>query len=116
MNQKSVEKIQAATKFLLWFRYCLPQAFQKAVRPYLAQPYQLALEILDCCSADEPVSVEAIAQKVDVNKNTARQVLSALRDGGLIFTMSTTRGWKSLAVSRQSLQSLQQALERELIP
>ena len=57
MNQKSVEKIQTATKFILWFRHCLPQPFQQVVRPYLAQPYQLALEILDCCSGEEPMTV-----------------------------------------------------------
>ncbi|MDZ4873573.1 MAG: hypothetical protein CLLPBCKN_002969 [Chroococcidiopsis cubana SAG 39.79] len=55
------------------------------MRPYLAQPYQLALEILDCCSGEEPMTVETIAQKVAINKNTARQVLSALREGGLIL-------------------------------
>ncbi len=115
MNQKSVEKIQTATKFILWFRHCLPQPFQQVVRPYLAQPYQLALEILDCCSGEEPMTVETIAQKIAVNKNTARQVLSALREGGLIFTISATRGWKYLQVNQQSLQAIEQALEKELI-
>ncbi|MFH7029638.1 MAG: hypothetical protein ACHBN1_30805 [Heteroscytonema crispum UTEX LB 1556] len=48
MYHKSVEKIKDATNFLIWFRHCLPQCAQIQMRPYLDQPYQLALKVLDC--------------------------------------------------------------------
>ena len=50
-----------------------------------------------------------------INKNTARQVLSALREGGLTFTIGANRGWKCLQVNQQFLQAIEQTLERELI-
>ena len=100
MNQKSLEKIQAATSFLRWFRSCSPDSIQNQVRPYLDQPYQLALRLMDCCNSSEYHSLEEIAAAAKVSKNTARQVLNALRDSGLVAIVSTSKGWHPFEIDR----------------
>ncbi|MEP0914875.1 hypothetical protein NDI45_28655 [Leptolyngbya sp. GB1-A1] len=98
MNPKSLAKIQAATPFLQWFRSCFPNAIQNRIRPYLDQPYQLALKLMDCCDGSEYRSLAEIAVAAGVSKNTACQVLGALRNGGLVSISSTSQGWQPLAV------------------
>jgi hypothetical protein len=61
MNKTSTDKIKSATPFLIWFRQCSPQSLQAQVRPYLDRPYQLALNVLDCCDSPRPLKVEEIA-------------------------------------------------------
>jgi len=96
VNQTSLEKIQAAATFLHYFRRCLPSSIQAIVRPYLDQPYQLALNVLDCCDDPSGCRTEDIAQQLGISKSSVRQVLSALREGGLVFMASTAKGWLAL--------------------
>lgn len=96
MNQKSIEKIQAATPFLIWFRCALSPSVQAMVRPHLDQPYKLALKVLDCCSAQAPRSVDEIAHVAEVSRETARQVLKALQAGGVPFAISPTHHWQPI--------------------
>jgi hypothetical protein len=95
MNKTSTDKIKSAAPFLIWFRRCLPQSLQGKVRPYLDRPYQLALNVLDCCDAAQPLTVREIAQSVGVAQETARQVLQALREGGMPFTVNPIRAWQA---------------------
>lgn len=97
MNAKSLAKIQAATSFLRWF--CM----QNRVRPYLDQPYQLALKLIDCCDGSEYCSMEDLARSKR-EQNTACQALSALRNGGLVVVVNTPGGWKPLEVDRVDQQ------------
>lgn len=106
MNPKSLEKIRAATAFLKWFRSYFPSSIQRRVRPYLDQPYQLALRLLDCCDGSEYRSLEDIALTANVSKTTARQVLNALREGGLIMLTNTAGGSQLLAVDRIEIRSV----------
>lgn len=106
MNQTSLEKIQAASTFLRDFRQCLPAPVQAMVRPYLDQPYQLALNILDCCEEAEGCTSEAIAQRLAISKSSVRQVLSALREGGLVFTVRTAKEWLPLDPGSAGTQPL----------
>lgn len=94
MNKTSTDKIKSAVPFLIWFRRCLPLWLQIKVRPYLDSPYQLALNILDGCDTSQPLKVRVIAQSAGVAQETARQVLQALREGGMPFTVSPTREWQ----------------------
>lgn len=105
MNQTSLAKIQTASTFLRYFRRCVPLPLQAQIRPYLDQPYQLALNILDCCEEMEGCTTEAIAQRLDLSKSSVRQVLSALRDGGLVLLASPAKGWMPLEI-----ESLETAL------
>jgi len=93
VNQTSLEKIQAASTFLRYFRRSVPANTQALIRPYLDQPYQLALNILDCCEDPNCCTPEAIAQRLAISKSSVRQVLSALREGGLVFMAGTSKGW-----------------------
>ena len=92
MNKTSTDKISKATGFLIWFRRCLPQSVQARVRPYLDQPYQLSLNILDCCTPTQPLVVKEIATAAGVTRETARQVLQALKEGGMTFTVNSREG------------------------
>lgn len=96
MNKSSTDKIKSAALFLVWFRRCLPQPLQDKIRPYLDSPYQLALKIIDCCDSAQPLTVKEIAQTVGVAQETARQILQALREGGMPFTVSPTREWQAM--------------------
>lgn len=100
MNSKSLEKIQAATSFLKWFRSYFPESIQNRVRPYLDQPYQLALKIMDCCDGSQYQSLKEIATAAKVSKNTASQVLSALRNGGFVIMVGASGRWESLEVGQ----------------
>jgi biotin operon repressor len=94
VNKVSIDKIKSATPFLIWFRRCLPESQQAQVRPFLDRPYQLALTILDCCEAAEPLPVKDIAQAIGMSPHTVKQVLLALKDGGMTFTVSPTKNWQ----------------------
>lgn len=96
MNKTSTNKIRSAIPFLIWFRCSLPEDSQEQVRPYLERPYQMALKILDCCDSDRPLTVTEVAQLTGVSPDTARQVLLALREGGMPFNASPNRGWQSV--------------------
>lgn len=99
MNKTSINKIRSATPFLIWFRRCLPHSLQMQVRPYLDRPYQLALNILDCCGSTQPLTVREIAQTAGVAQETARQVLQVLKEGGMPFAVSPARGWQAIQES-----------------
>ncbi|MFW6357770.1 MAG: hypothetical protein ACOC0N_00930 [Chroococcales cyanobacterium] len=99
MNKSSVVKIQSAAEFLMWFRCTLPQPIQAMIRPYLDQPYQLALNVLDCCS-ETPQTIAEITEKVKINPETTRQVLKALQNGGVSLTISSTNCWELLEVKK----------------
>ncbi len=94
MNKTSTDKIKSATPFLIWFRRCLPQSLQVQVRPYLDRPYQLALTILDRCDSPQPLLAKEIAQAVGVSPQTVKQVLLALKDGGMTFAVTPTTSWQ----------------------
>lgn len=106
MNRTSTDKIKSATPFLIWFRRCLPQPLQAKVRPYLDRPYQLALTILDCCDSSCPLPVKEIALAVGVAPQTVKQVLLALRDGGMTFAISPTHRWQLSQAERLALDPL----------
>lgn len=94
VNKTSSDKIKSATPFLIWFRRCLPQSLQVQVRPYLDRPYQLALTILDRCDAPQPIPVKDMAQTIGVSPQTVKQVLLALKEGGMTFAVSPTTSWQ----------------------
>ncbi|MBD1848133.1 hypothetical protein H6F89_33230 [Cyanobacteria bacterium FACHB-63] len=77
---------------------------QSRVRPYLDQPYQLALKLMDCCDGSEYRSIEDIALTAKVSKTTARQVLNVLREGGLVIFTNTAGGWQPLEVDRVEIR------------
>jgi hypothetical protein len=58
MHHTSLSKIESASSFLLWFRSELAQDVQHQLRPYLAQPYQSALKVLDSCSTTHSMDGE----------------------------------------------------------
>lgn len=100
MHYTSLSKIESASSFLLWFRSNLPQEFQHCLRPYLAQPYQSALKVLDCCNSGCPVTVEAIAQQTQLSKASVRQMLKVLQSVELVTPVnSSTKEWRSQPVS-----------------
>jgi hypothetical protein len=94
MNSSTLTKISAATDFLIAFRR-LPRYVQDLVRPHLDQPQQTALKVLDCCSELEACLVADIAAIAQVNRETARQILTAL-EGRLVVAEETVMGkaWK----------------------
>lgn len=92
MNKTSSDKIKSATVFLIWFCGYLPESIQAHVRPYLEQPYQLSLNILDCCTSTQPLLVKEIATAAGVTRETVRQVLQALKEGGMTFAVNSTEG------------------------
>lgn len=106
MNPKSLEKIRAATSFLRWFRSSCPDSIQHYLRPYLDQPYQLALRLMDCCDGSEYGSLAEIAAAAKISKNTACQVLSALRDSGLIVMINTAKGLQPLERDRLEIRQV----------
>ncbi|MBD1909420.1 MULTISPECIES: helix-turn-helix domain-containing protein [unclassified Leptolyngbya] len=106
MNKTSTDKIKLATPFLIWFRRCLPQTLQTQIRPYLDRPYQLALNILDCCDSSQPRTVREIAQLSGVAQETARQVLQTLKEGGMTFAASPTYGWQARLETDADLTAL----------
>jgi len=83
MHQTSLSKIELARPFLIWFRFNLPPDVHQQIRPYLAQPYQSALKVLDSCQPDQGITVEAIAQQTQLNRDSVRQVLKVLQSMGL---------------------------------
>lgn len=98
MYHKSLEKIKNATEFFIWYRQKLPKSVQMEIHPYLDQPYQLALKVLNCCCSVEYYTLEEIAQRAEISKDTARQIINALKDGGTILTINTAKGWKIIEV------------------
>lgn len=115
MNQNSLNKIRSSTKFLLWFRFVLPQKIQQIIRPYLDQPYRLALSILDCCVPMNTGTVDEIAQKTQLNRETTRQVLKALQSGGMKFNLSSAKSWQILDLDSQPIVPDKELLTEELI-
>lgn len=112
MNPKSLEKIRAAAAFLKWFRSYFPISIQSRIRPYLDQPYQLALKLMDCCDGSKYRSIEDIALAAKVSKTTARQVLAALREEGLVILTSTAGRWQLLESDRVEIRSVPPPAER----
>jgi hypothetical protein len=98
VNKTSTDKISSATPFLIWFRRYIPANLQARICPYLDQPYRLALTILDCCNPNQPLEVGEIAQTAGVTKETTRQVLQALKAGGMTFATSPGRSWQPVAI------------------
>ena len=87
MHDTSLSKIESASSFLLWFRSTLPQEVQQQLRPYLAQPYQSALKVLDCCSGDCLMSVEEIEHHTRLSRASIRQILKVLRAEKLVIPL-----------------------------
>ncbi|BAZ42147.1 hypothetical protein NIES4101_81150 [Calothrix sp. NIES-4101] len=114
MNQNSLDKIRSSAKFILWFRSVLPSEIQQIIRPYLDQPYRLALNILDCCDRDNPITIDAIAQEINLNRETTRQVLKALESGGMKFNVSRARSWQILDLDSQTIVDNKEKLTEEL--
>ena len=115
MNQNSLNKIRSSTKFLLWFRFLLPQKIQRIIRPYLDQPYRLALSILDCCDRIDAGTVDEIAKKIQLNRETTRQVLKALQSGGMKFHISSAKSWQILDLESQPIVPDKELLTEELV-
>ncbi|MEA5569673.1 hypothetical protein [Calothrix sp. UHCC 0171] len=114
MNQNSLDKIRSSAKFILWFRSVLPSEIQQIIRPYLDQPYRLALNILDCCDRDNAITIDAIAQETSLNRETTRQVLKALESGGMKFNVSRARSWQILDFDSQPIVDNKEKLTEEL--
>lgn len=77
MNRATLSKIENSADFLLQFRR-LSRSVQDLVRPHLGAPVQTALRVLDCCSEVEAALVPDIAAIAALNRETTRQVLTAL--------------------------------------
>jgi hypothetical protein len=94
MNSATLSKIANASDFLIQFRR-LPRYVQDLVRPHLDEPHQTALKVLDCCSELEGCLVSDIAAIANLNRESTRQVLTAL-EGKLVIAEETMQGkaWK----------------------
>jgi hypothetical protein len=114
VNQNSLNKIRSSTRFLLWFRFVLPQKIQQIIRPYLDQPYRLALSILDCCCQMNAATVDEIAQKTNLNRETTRQVLKTLQSGGMKFNISSAKSWQILDLDSQPIVQQKELFTEEL--
>jgi len=79
MNSATLSKIEESADFLIQFRK-LPRYVQDLVRPHLGAPLQTALRVLDCCSEMQSALVPDIAAIASLNRETTRQVLTALED------------------------------------
>ncbi|MEP1076291.1 helix-turn-helix domain-containing protein [Leptolyngbya sp. PL-A3] len=87
---------------MLWFRSSLSPDLQHQLRPYLAQPYQSALKVLECCSLECPLTVEAIAQQTQLSQASVRQMLKVLQAAGLVTpAMVSVRPWRSQSSPRE---------------
>ncbi|MEP0933332.1 winged helix-turn-helix domain-containing protein [Leptolyngbya sp. NM2-A1] len=74
---------------------------QYQIRPYLAQPYQSALKVLDCCNTEHPMTVEAIAQHTQLSQSSVRQVLKVLQAVELVTPdMISVREWRSQSLCK----------------
>lgn len=104
MNSTTLAKIEAAAPFLLQFRNEVPPHLQNLITPYLDQPYQLALKILDCCLDGTPVSLDEISTSTGISKVTVRQVLSAFQQSS-IQLQSQPKRWQLQAKSQRQLIS-----------
>ncbi|NJL61726.1 MAG: hypothetical protein HC903_07730 [Methylacidiphilales bacterium] len=93
----------------------LPQKIQQIIRPYLDQPYRLALGILDCCDRMDAATVDEIAQKTSLNRETTRQVLKALQSGGMKFNISSAKSWQILDLDSQPIVPHKELLTEELM-
>jgi len=94
MNSATLDKIENSADFLIQFRR-LPRYVQDLVRPHLGAPQQTALRVLDCCSDFQGVLVPDIAAIAGFNRETTRQVLTAL-EHRLVIAEETAQGkaWK----------------------
>jgi len=94
MNTATLIRIENSADFLIQFRK-LPRYVQDLVRPHLDAPQRTALRVLDCCSEFEAVLVPNIAAIAGINRETTRQVLTALEDK-LVVAEDTAQGkaWK----------------------
>jgi transcription initiation factor IIE alpha subunit len=102
LNQRSEKKIQNAAKFLFLFRRILSPSIQSFIRPYLDEPYLLALAIIDCFTDDRTLTIEEISQTTNLNKSTIYQVLNALRNGGMRFVVSRDRSWQVVGLTENA--------------
>ncbi len=100
MNLKTLAKIEAATPFLLRFRNDVPEPMQQLIAPYLDQPYQLALKILDCCLDGSPISLDEISTRTGIHKVTVRQVIGVFQEGGIEF-QTQPKQWQMLVNSEK---------------
>ncbi len=90
MNSATLSKIESAADFLIQFRK-LPRYVQDLVRPNLNEPQQTALKVLDCCSEMQACLVGEIAAIAQLNRESTRQVLTAL-EGKLVVAEETMQG------------------------
>jgi transcription initiation factor IIE alpha subunit len=101
MNSKTLAKIKAAIPFLVRFRQDVPVPLQILIAPYLDQPYQLTLKVMDCCTEEKLVSIDAIATKTGINPVSVRQVLNLLQNSGVALQSTRSKHWQRLAVPEQ---------------
>ena len=94
MKSSTIARVRTAAPFLLWFRCTLPAQMQAAIRPHLGASYQTALKVLDSCPVTHALSVEEIAQRANLNRESTRQILHALRDGGFPFVVDSAKHWQ----------------------
>lgn len=116
MHHTSLSKIESASSFLLWFRSELAQDIQHQLRPYLAQPYQSALKVLDCCSTTHSMTVDEIALQTQLSKDSVRQVLKVLQTVGLVTATSSVKGWRAQHIPEKDLANLDRSLIPAMLP
>lgn len=116
MHHTSLSKIESASSFLLWFRTSLPPDLQEQLRPYLAQPYQSALKVLDCCSSTHPITLDAISEQTQLSKDSVRQMLKVLQTVGLVAATNSVKGWKTQTSPEVDLANLVRSRLPPLLP
>jgi hypothetical protein len=66
------------------------------VRPYLNTPHQPVVNTIDTCNSLQELTVGVIVECACITQKTVtRQVLHALEEGGMGFTVSPTRKWQT---------------------
>ena len=79
MDKSVCQKISKAVPFLR-----TPQS--RDARPYLAKPYQHAVDILNLLEGSEPIDGSTMAQVLKLHRNTVYAVIGALKAGGYRIT------------------------------
>lgn len=69
----------------------MPDHLQELIAPYLDQPYQMTLKILDCCMSGSPVSLDEISARTGISKATVRQVLNVVQENGIQLQVEPKR-------------------------
>lgn len=94
-NVKTISRIKESALFLG------TESAQKA-RGYLDPPLELALKVIDCIPEKEETgaTIEEIAQELQININTVRQILRALIQGEYPLLRESYTGYTKLRRGR----------------